>query len=110
MRSSISISRRMHRAMIPAVLVLLLGYFLVHSIMGQLGFLALRDLSRQTDIMERKAAQIAQKRAALEARVALLRPDHLDPDMLDEQVRRSLGFVHQDEILILNPDDLIAPH
>ncbi len=36
----------------------------------------------------------------LAAKVALLGPDHIDPDMLDEQVRRYLGLAHPDEIVI----------
>ena len=37
---------------------------------------------------------------ALQHRVQLLRPDSLDPDMLDERVRQAVNFARTDEIIV----------
>ena len=39
-------------------------------------------------------------RRDLERDVALLRPESLDPDLLDERARAALGFAHPDELTI----------
>jgi len=38
---------------------------------------------------------------ALEHRVSLLRPESVDPDMLEEQARSRLGLTDRDEVVIL---------
>jgi len=45
-------------------------------------------------------AELKEKRQKIEANVHLMRPNSLDPDMADEQVRRSLGYTRPDEIVI----------
>jgi cell division protein FtsB len=39
----------------------------------------------------------------LERRASLLRPDHLDPDMLEERARTILNFARPDEIVVIAP-------
>ena len=39
--------------------------------------------------------------ARLERDVALLRPESLDPDMLDERARASLNLAHPDDLVML---------
>ncbi len=46
---------------------------------------------------------VAAERAALDHRVADMQPDHVDPDLLDTQVRRTLDVVSPDEIVIMEP-------
>lgn len=43
------------------------------------------------------------ERQELERRVALLRPESLDPDMIDERARASLNVVQPQELAILRP-------
>jgi len=47
------------------------------------------------------------QRQALDLRVSNLKPDHVDPDLLDEQVRATLNLVAPDEIVIMQP---ATPH
>jgi cell division protein FtsB len=32
-----------------------------------------------------------------------MRPDHVDPDLLDEEVRKNLEMAHPNEIVIIHP-------
>jgi cell division protein FtsB len=43
------------------------------------------------------------ERRVIERRVAALRPDSLDLDMLDERARQVLDLVHEDELVIQLP-------
>jgi cell division protein FtsB len=36
----------------------------------------------------------------LKNRVALLNPDHANPDMVDEMVRKELNVAHPDEVIV----------
>ncbi|MBB4312168.1 cell division protein FtsB [Roseospira marina] len=53
---------------------------------------------------ESERAAVAAERAILERRVALLKPGHPHPDMLDERAREMLNLIGPDEVLILTPD------
>ncbi|GAB4126384.1 MAG: hypothetical protein Kow00104_11500 [Rhodothalassiaceae bacterium] len=86
--------------------MLLMCYFLYHAFQGEHGLIALRELDRRAALLELELAGLGARRSALESETALMRPDALDPDMLDEQARRALGLVHPDEVVILDPDRL----
>ena len=50
-----------------------------------------------------RAAALTMEHETLAARVGLLKPQHIDPDMLEEQVRATLGFAHADDVMIIIP-------
>jgi len=43
---------------------------------------------------------VKSERQKLERRVQLMQPGHVDPDMLDEQSRATLGYAQPDELTI----------
>jgi cell division protein FtsB len=54
--------------------------------------------------MQAELATIKAERMLWEKRVALLRADRLDPDMLDERARSLIGYADpRDLTLLLNP-------
>jgi cell division protein FtsB len=69
---------------------------------GNRGYFAWRGLQQKLTVAEQKYDEKLAERKALENRVKLLRPDSLDPDMLDERARIVLGFVKPDERVILD--------
>ncbi len=66
-----------------------------------------RSFSYQESVRERLAMlklerdRLRAERVNLEAHVKLLRAESLDADMLDESVRRMLGYARTDEIVSL---------
>ena len=90
-------------AMWPLVGLSLVCYFSYHMVNGEHGLMSWVQLGTRVAEAEALADKVAADRADLSARVALLRPDALDADMLDEQARRQLGFVRPDEIIVLQP-------
>jgi cell division protein FtsB len=89
--------RRFRHIAAPLAGVLLVAYFAYHSVQGEHGFLAWVRIAQQLDEAKRTLAETGRERRLLERHVALLRPDSLDPDMLDEQARRMLNLAHRDE-------------
>ncbi len=81
------IRRRFRHILGPMVGLSALGYFAYHTVEGDRGLLAWLRLRGQIADAEQQLAQATSDRQTLEHRVLLLRPDHLDPDMLEERAR-----------------------
>lgn len=88
------------RVAIPALAVIIVGTFAGHAIAGPNGILAWGGYHRA--LLERKAelAQIEAQRAQLKHHSDLLDPRKADPDMADELVRKDLGLVRPDEVIV----------
>ena len=76
-------------------------YFAYHTIEGDRGVLAYMRLKAQLDEAELQLAKVTTDRQELEHRVLLLRPDHLDPDMLEERARVMLNMGRDGERVIM---------
>jgi cell division protein FtsB len=86
------------------VLVLLIAYFIFHSLSGDRGVFAYfrlkKILKEQTEIAE----SLTNERLQLEKTVKNLHPNSLNIDFLDELARRDLGLIGADEkVIYLNP-------
>lgn len=80
----------------------MIGYFGVNAYTGNHGLLARQDLEQQSAELSAELSRVKAERAEWERRVALLKADKLDPDMLDERARAMLNYVHpRDLVLIL---------
>src|SRR5271163_4354150 len=81
----------------------IVGYFLYHTIQGDRGWLAMLRLQQQVNTAQDSLSQVQKERQALEHRVQLMRPNTLDPDLLDEKSRELLNYSKPGEIVILTP-------
>jgi cell division protein FtsB len=88
------------RSALPALALIVVGTFAGHAVAGPNGLLAWGGYHHA--LKERKAelAAIQQERAQLKHHSQLLDPNKADPDMADELVRRDLGLVRPDEVII----------
>jgi cell division protein FtsB len=83
---------------------LFIGYFGVNAFTGNHGLRAQADLEQQLASMQADLGRLKAERSLWERRVALLRSDKIDPDMLDERARALLGYVDpRDLTLLLHP-------
>jgi len=80
---------------------LFIGYFGINAFTGNHGLRAQADLEQQLATMQAELAQLKSERSLWERRVALLRSERLDPDMLDERARALLGYVDLHEVTLL---------
>jgi cell division protein FtsB len=88
---------------------LLIGYFGVNAYSGNHGLKAKQDIDRQTATLSAELGILQAERKQWERRVALLRSDNIDPDMLDERARALLDYVDPaDLIMMIRPDQPAA--
>ncbi len=93
------------RALLPVGLLLVSGWFLQHALFGTSGLVALEDIRAERDALLAERRGLAARKADIEARLALLDPRGADPDYAEELVRRHLGVVRPDEVVIpLTPE------
>jgi cell division protein FtsB len=88
------------RSTAPALALIVVGTFAGHAIAGPNGLLAWGGYHRALKERQVELAQLEQQRAQLRHRSALLDPKKADPDIADELVRKNLGLVRPDEVII----------
>jgi cell division protein FtsB len=85
----------------PVLGISLMCYFGYHLVQGERGLLAWLNLTQQIKVAQAHLADLDAEKTQLDRRANLLRPDHLDRDMLDEQARATLNLAGPNEIVIL---------
>ena len=98
-----ALRRRAHLVLGPVVGIALTGYFAHHLVEGERGFKAWLRLNRELRTAAAHLEAVRAQRAALDLRVSNLRPEHMDPDLLDERIRATLNLVSPDDIVIMQP-------
>jgi cell division protein FtsB len=76
-------------------------YFGYHAVVGGRGLLAWRQLNQDIAATQQDLAAVRAERQALEEKVRRLRPDSLDPDLIDELARRHLSLAGPLDVIIL---------
>lgn len=71
------------------------------AVAGPSGLMAWGENNRQLRERQEEVKRLAVERDELRNRVALLNPDHADPDLAGELLRRNLNVVHPDEMVML---------
>jgi cell division protein FtsB len=80
---------------------LLIGYFGVNAYNGNRGLKAKEDIDRQMAALTADLQRLKLEHAQWERRIALLRSDDLDPDMLDERARALLDYVEPNDLTMM---------
>ena len=80
---------------------LIIGYFWAHAYSGEHGLRAKQDLVAQAADLMRELDSLKAERAAWEHRVELLRPNAVDPDLLEERARARLDYVHPRDLTLM---------
>jgi cell division protein FtsB len=84
----------------PALALIVVGTFAGHAIAGPNGILAWGGYHRALKKRQAELVQLQQEKAQLKHRSDLLDPRKADPDMADELVRKDLGLVRPDEVIV----------
>jgi len=88
------------RAALPALALIVVGTFASHAIAGPNGLFAWRGYAQQLDARKTELAALQTERAELKHKSVLLDPRRADPDLADEMVRKDLGLVRADEVVV----------
>ncbi|WP_265562835.1 FtsB family cell division protein [Sphingomicrobium arenosum] len=90
----------MRRVIWPLFAFVIIGNFAGYAIAGDNGLMAWGGYYRALEEREAELAALTAERDALRHRSELLDPKAADPDMAEELVRRDLGLIREDEIII----------
>jgi cell division protein FtsB len=80
---------------------LLIGYFGVNAYSGARGLKAKEDIDRQVSALTVDLDRLKLEHAQWQRRIALLKSDDLDPDMLDERARALLDYVDPKDLTMM---------
>jgi cell division protein FtsB len=83
------------------VAVLFIGYFGVNAYTGKNGINARQEIEQQIADLASELARVRAERVWWQRRVALLKNDRIDPDMLDERARELLNYLDPHEVTIM---------
>jgi cell division protein FtsB len=108
--ATILLGSLMARAVVPAGCALVILYFLNHALFGDAGLLTLDDIRARQEVLAAERVALDRRREQLDRHIALLDPRGADPDLADELVRRQLGVVRPDEVIVpLGPPEPTRP-
>ena len=82
------------------IAALVIGYFGVNAYSGNHGLRAKQDLDQQIAELSDELGRLKSERAGWERRVLLLKPESIDPDMLDERARVLLNYADPRELTL----------
>ena len=88
------------RAAMPALALIVVGNFAGYAVAGPNGLLAWGGYHRDLNQRRVELASLEVERDRLHHHFKLLDPKKADPDMADELVRRDLGLVRPDEVIL----------
>src|SRR6476469_221214 len=100
MRGGNRIFELIRRSAIPALALIVVGTFAGHAVAGPNGILAWGGYHRALKERQAELAQLQQEQVQMRHRSQLLDPRKADPDMADELVRKDLGLVRPDEVIV----------
>lgn len=87
-------------ASVSFFLFLVLTYFTYHLFQGGRGWFALKTIQTKVVDLRNKEKKLREKKEKIELKVRYMNPSNLDKDLLEEQVKKNLFYVHKNELVI----------
>ncbi|GBD49309.1 FtsB family cell division protein [Methylopila sp. Yamaguchi] len=75
-------------------------YFSQQAYVGAHGLVASREFEAEIATLSEQLASLKETRQSYEHRIDLLSSDQLDPDLLDEEARVDLGWLHPNDRVV----------
>jgi cell division protein FtsB len=85
---------------LPALTAGVLAYFGYHTFHGDFGIWARERLEAEAERLTIERDRLVAEREALEIRVATVKPESLDADVVDMLARQALGLMRPDEVVV----------
>ena len=109
LRAGQIVSLKASQIIVPLMGAAMLVYFGYHAVQGDRGLIAWWSLRYEIDKADAQLSVVTAEKQALERRVALLRPQSLDTDMLAERAHLMLGAVQGDDLIVPDPTYVKTP-
>jgi cell division protein FtsB len=93
-------SIKLRNIVIPVACLGVMVYFAYHAVHGDHGLYSSWRLQTRVETLRVERDELVAVREDLEHKVGLMRPESIDPDMLDEQARATLNLAHPNDITI----------
>ncbi|MBV9075950.1 MAG: septum formation initiator family protein [Methylobacteriaceae bacterium] len=101
------VRKRVRAVLVPlalyGALAVAVGFFMHSAQVGNRGLEAKQALKVQIYGLKEELEAARIEHAEWDRRVALLRSDQIDRDLLDERARALLGRVHKNDLVIVGP-------
>lgn len=96
--------KRLRAILIPIFLytvsAVVVGYFLFHAQNGARGLEAKREFKRQIYEKTIELDALKAEHAEWDRRTELVRAGRIDADILEEEARKTLGLVHENDVVV----------
>ncbi|MFN3890406.1 MAG: FtsB family cell division protein [Beijerinckiaceae bacterium] len=79
------------------------SYFIWHAWNGQRGMKAKVEFRTEARTLQQELANLKAERFGLERRIAMMRAESVERDILEEEARRQLGRVHRNDVVVFLP-------
>jgi cell division protein FtsB len=99
------IAKRTWQTILSVLAACIVAYFVYHTVQGDHGWMSMLRLKNEVSVAQENLSQMQKEHQDLDHRIHLMRPDSLDPDLLDEESRKALDYTKPNEIVILTPPD-----
>jgi cell division protein FtsB len=103
------IAKRTWQTILSVLAACIVGYFLYHTIQGDHGWMAMLRLKNQVAASQDNLSELQKEHQDLDHRIHMMRPESVDPDLLDEESRKSLDYSKPKDIIIVTPQDPKKP-
>jgi cell division protein FtsB len=80
-------------------------YFVWHGVHGQRGLKTGEEYEQKLAQLRQERDLVKYQRMQWEARIALIKGERIDADILEEETRKRLGRVHRNDVVILLPQE-----
>lgn len=101
MSRHLTLSDILRKSRFPLIIIGLMYYFANSFMTGENGYFAKQKTMAELEEKRAELETLRTTRAALDKKVSLMAPGHLDRDLLDEEARHVLGLADKDELVII---------
>jgi hypothetical protein len=77
------------------------SFFYWHAVHGQRGLKAGEEYEQKLTLLKFERDMLKLQRLQIEHRLALIKGEKVDADILEDEVRKTLGRVHKNEVVVL---------
>lgn len=88
--------------MLPLLGVCLCFYFCYHAVLGNRSVVKLYSLEKQIETLSQEKTDLTNTKESLHKKVVMMRPGSVNKDLLEERVRKTLGYRDAREIVVLS--------